>query len=106
MVNEMIPEKDIQLLEYLLAATSSGKIRWEPTAAENQFTAGFKGKYSIVVSRTRTGYWLAMVNDKEQEMLSISNDDDPASRVEALFNAARRVALDVDTAIEDIIKGE
>jgi hypothetical protein len=106
MVNDMVSEKDSQLLDYLSAGTDAGRIRWQPTAVDDEFTTSFKGKYNVVVSRTRTGFYLVMVNDQEQEMLSIDNDDDARSRVRDIFNGARRTALNVDTAIDDIIRGE
>jgi hypothetical protein len=104
MVNDMVSEKDAQFLDYLSTATDAGKVRWQPTAANDQFTASMRGKYNVVVSRTSGSYWLRMVNDQEQEMLSIDNDADPRDRVMHIFNAARRVALDVDAAIDAIIK--
>jgi hypothetical protein len=106
MMNEMITEKDSRFLDYLLNATDEGKIRWQPTAADDQFTASLKGKYNVVTGTGRGGRWLRMSNDREQVMLFISNDDDPASRIEAIFDAARRDALDVDTAIDEIIQDE
>jgi hypothetical protein len=106
MVNDMVPEKDSQFLDYLSTATDEGNIRWQPTASEDQFTASLKGKYNVVVGRGRGGSWLKMSNDQEQVMLFIANEDDPGDRVEHIFNGARRVALDVDAAIDDIIKGE
>jgi hypothetical protein len=106
MVSEMVSDKDSEFLEYLSTATDERKIRWQPTAAEDQFTSSFKGKYNVIVGTGRAGSWLKMTNQLEQVMLFISNEDDPQGRVDQIFDVARRVALNVDTAIDDIIKGD
>jgi hypothetical protein len=106
MVNDMVSEKDSQFLDYLSATTDAGRIPWQPTAAENQFTASFKGKYNVVVGTGREGSWLKMTNELEQAMLFIADGEDPRGRVEHIFDAARRIALNVDTAIDEIIQEE
>ena len=47
-----------------------------------------------------------MSNEQEQVMLSIRNYDDQLNRVEQIFDSARRIALNVDTAIDEIITEE
>jgi hypothetical protein len=101
----MVSEKDGQFLDYLLTATEAGKIPWQPTAADDQFTTSFKGKYNVLVGTGREGPWLKMSNETDQIMLFISNADDPTDRVERIFGAARRIALNVDIAIDEIIQG-
>ncbi|MBZ5504186.1 MAG: hypothetical protein LAO78_01750 [Acidobacteriia bacterium] len=102
----MITDKDSTFLDYLVTATNEGKIRWQPTATDDQFTASLKGKYNVVIGTGRAGRWLRMSNVRDQVMLFINSDDDPTDRVEAIFDAARRDALDVDTAIDEIIQDE
>jgi hypothetical protein len=102
----MISEKDVQFLDYLAVATEAGKISWQPTAGEDQFTASLRGKYIVVVGSGREGRWVKMTNVDNQTMLFISDDDDPAGRVYDVFNIARRAALRVDAAIDDIVGGE
>lgn len=102
----MLSEKDNQFLTYLSTATNAGKVPWQPTAADDQFTASFKGKYNVVVGTGRDGPWLRMSNEQDQIMLYISSTDDPTDRMERLFNSARRIALNVDTAIDEIIQEE
>src|SRR6266851_8024036 len=106
MVSDMMSEKDGQFLDYLSTATDAGKIPWQPTAADNQFTSSFKGKYNVVVGAGRDGHWLRMSNDQDQVMLFITSNDDPTDRVERIFAVARRIALNVDTAIDEIIQEE
>jgi hypothetical protein len=102
----MISQKDAQFLDYLSTATEAGKISWQPTAGEDQYTAGLKGKYIIVAGSGREGRWVKMTNVDNQTMLFISDDDDPAGRVYDVFNKARRAALQVDAAIDDIVNDE
>ncbi len=46
-----MPEaKDAQLIEGLIRATQDGKVRWIPTAKLQEFTASFRGKFSVIVS--------------------------------------------------------
>ena len=105
-VNDMLSGKDSQFLTYLSTATDAGRIPWQPTAADDQFTASLRGKYNVVVGTSREGAWLRMSNEQDQVMLFITNMDDPTDRVERILNAARRIALNVDTAIDEIIQEE
>jgi hypothetical protein len=102
----MLSGKDNEFLNYLRDASEAGKIRWQPTAGENQFTASLKGKYNVVTGTDDDGPWLKMTNEQDQMMLFIHANDDPADRVGRIFIAARRISLDVDSAIDDIIAGE
>jgi hypothetical protein len=42
--------KDAQLIEGLIRATQDGKVRWTPTAKLQEFTASFRGRFSVIVS--------------------------------------------------------
>ncbi len=46
----MTEPKDAQLISELIKATHAGKIRWIPTARRGEFTASFKGKFSVLVA--------------------------------------------------------
>jgi len=100
----MITQKDSVLMDYLIEGTEAQRIRWQPTAADNQFTSSLKGKYNVVMGTGRNGPWLRMSNEQDQIMLFIPSDDDPTGRIERLFEDARRAALDVDNAIDEIIQ--
>src|ERR1700733_10058810 len=99
----MVLQKDIDFLNYLITATDAGKIPWQSTASDDQFMASLKGKYVVVVAAGRDGAWLRMSNDQAQTMLFITSAEDPGDYVERILNGARRVALNVDTAIDEII---
>jgi hypothetical protein len=100
----MVGEKDAKLLDFLLTSTEAGKVPWQPTAADNQFTASFRGKYNVLVGTGSNGPWLRMANEQDQVMLYILNNEDPMDRIERIFESARRIALNVDTAIDEIIQ--
>jgi len=99
----MVTEKDQQFLEFLIKGTAEGQIRWEPTASENQYTTALKGKYTVTVDKAGNSCWLKMWNERLQEMMFVTSDED--YRVEQIFEYARRGALDVDSAIDEIIGG-
>lgn len=95
--------KDAALMEFLIAGTAAGRVRWEGTVTANEYTASFKGKYNVVVHRRGPDmYQFTMKNDQDQEMLFITSDED--ARVNTIFEAARRAALNVDAAIDEIVQ--
>src|SRR5205814_9797624 len=100
----MVSEKDIALIKFLLEGTSKGKINWQPAAVADRFTTSFKGKYSVTIDRTTDedsgnyGYWVNVINDADQELLSVTHRDDPSVR--ELFEVVRRSSLNVDAAID------
>ena len=99
----MPTQKDLELIQYLRKATDEGKIRWEATPATDQFVVGFKGKFTITLDKLGSTCYLRMTDASDRELLAVS-DDVTIMGVEALFEAARRVALDVDSAINEIIQ--
>lgn len=46
----MIEAKDKELLDELISNTKAGKIRWIPTAKPAEFTASFRGRFSVLIS--------------------------------------------------------
>ena len=108
----MATEKDRNFIDFILEGTRSGKVKWEATAASNEFTTSIKGTYKIVVNQhdefsgydkiTVTYFSLRDVND--QELVGV-----PASVVTSvyeLYELARRNALNVDAVLDDIMGGE
>jgi hypothetical protein len=103
----MATEKDIALVDYLLKLAQEGKLKWEPTARADEFTASLRGKYNIVVARLRPrydyepDYSLRLVDESEQELVRVSDRD--RSAVTELFELARRKSLNVDVVIDEIL---
>ena len=70
------------------------------TAREDEFVTAVKGKYKLKVMRLGTDY-LQMLDKDDKLLLSITADE--YGPVTDLFESARRAALNVDEAIDDII---
>ena len=112
----MANEKDLQLVQQLIEATQQGRIRWDPTARLDEFTSSFKGRFSIVVGKpSEDQYVFRMLDESEREMLNIEYEDShqvlqqytpegACAVVMQLFEAARRQALHVNEAIDDILQ--
>lgn len=100
-MNEHYRQANNALIESLIRGAESGRLQWQATAAENEFTAAFKGKYALTVSRHSQGDLFVMFDDSGREMLRIHSDEDPD--VERLFEAAQRSTLNVDAAIREIV---
>ncbi len=98
----MMTAKDRELLVFLAKGTDAGQIRWEFTAEENQFVTALKGKYKIIVTKLGSVCYLRMTDMDDRDFLSIDSEEyDP---LVDLFEQARRVAFNVDAAIDDILK--
>ncbi|PYT51583.1 MAG: hypothetical protein DMG43_13590 [Acidobacteria bacterium] len=99
----MLTNKDTEFIQYLMESTREGKLRWEPTAVTNEFATSLKGKYKINVRMLGPTRVITMADLDDRELLTVTSED--YAPVWDLFDAARRVALDVDSAIDEILKG-
>jgi hypothetical protein len=99
----MLTNKDREFIQYLLQSTQDGKLRWESTATTNEFVTAIKGKYKVSVRLLGGTHVIAMTDLDDRELLTVISDD--YAPVSDLFDSARRVALDVDSAIDEILKG-
>ena len=99
----MATAKDILLVKFLLEETEAGRVKWEFTATEDEFVTALKGKYKMIVARIGQCY-LRMEDRDEKLLLSISSEE--YGQVEELFYLARRMAFNVDAAIDDILGRE
>jgi beta-xylosidase len=107
----MPAEKDLALLSFLIQATKEGKIPWEPTARQDEFTVSLKGKFNVLVKHfiERDGWeqndaWSLTLFRNDNELTVLTNSI--YADVRELFEAARRYSLNVDEAIDEIIEGE
>jgi hypothetical protein len=106
-------DKDAAFIEALTQNTARGHVKWEPTARSNELTVSFKGEYNVSVREIDGTYYFVMKNREDREMLSFASE--PGNYIEystdwwvrrrlsELFDAARRSALSVDRAIDDIM---
>jgi len=104
-----MPEiNDKALIAKLLAATKSGKLNWQNTATADQFAASYGGRWTLTVDKSwndekgSTDYYLTITNSQGEEVLRIW--DQPDNVLPTLFEQARRRALKVDEALEDLMK--
>lgn len=100
-------ERDHELVDKLIKSTDNGKIKWQATANNDQYAASFKGKWSVLVDEYKPqdepDFWTISIQDADgTEMLRMSDND--YAPVRHLYEAARRAALHVDEAIDDILK--
>lgn len=123
--------KEIELLNELIRATEEGRVTWRPTARVNEFTASFRGHFSVLVSKGENDVChLRIVDEDDRELLHTSDDyilmqtvsslglgaragqtlvgaltGVPPKPVSRLFDLARRGGLKVDQAIDEILQG-
>lgn len=110
----MATEKDTAFAVYLLKLTQEGKLKWETTAAANEFTASLRGKYNVLVAKGVSWggvrydgdpeYTLKLTDQSEQELLRLTERD--YADVVQLFELARRASLKVDAVIDEILGGD
>ena len=103
--------KAVEFFEGVLAKTTAGRIRWEPTAKESEFIAAIGGKFTIAISR----YWnddfpfprhALILKDQDGRELTRQASADGGIDEEAireLYETARRQALHVDEKIDSIL---
>lgn len=99
-------QQDVELVAFLREGTEKGKIEWKPTANKDEYTASFRGKWSVTVNEVSSSLgdllWILRVADTDdREMLRLSSSE--YGPIEYLFDLARRAALKVDLAIADIL---
>lgn len=113
-------EKDRELLQVLLDASSSGRLAWQETAQKGEFTAGVEGRFYAVARRCvrpepGTAGWAAdkllpkeygtffeLRDLQDRLLLQISSSD--SALVDGLYELARRSAFHVDDAVEDALR--
>jgi|SRR5580658_10386686 hypothetical protein len=100
----MITPKDKALLSFLGKETANGNLKWRATAQDNQFTVSLRGKYNVMLLKQGPLVALYLFDVNDRELLQVNQLDDRA--VEEIYEYVRRKALDVDGAIDEILKGE
>lgn len=99
----MPTDKDREFVKFLLASTLSGKMQWEPTAQQNQFTTTLQLKYKVFITSNGSFSLLLLTDDAAQQLVMISSLD--MAEVEQLFEFVRRAALNVDSVLDDLMRG-
>jgi len=106
--------KEKEMVDLLRARTESGSLKWEPTAADDEFLTSVGGGASIFI-RAQTARdpsddtpdVLLSIRDKDdREVFSIYNgqDDVKYQDLRGLHELARRSALQIDKTIDEILQ--
>jgi hypothetical protein len=99
----MWTEKDSKFLDRLLESTKVGKTDWAPTANTKTFTTSLSGKFSISVGGSgENDGWLTIHDANGTRIHYLSSDD--FNQLPELYQLARRRALKVDEAIDELMK--
>ncbi|RLU07405.1 hypothetical protein CS078_10325 [Pseudomonas prosekii] len=109
----MSHEKIARIVMGVIRRTGDGKIDWETTERTGVFQASFPN-YSIRLSTIEgdlgVDYWFAIINNEGATIERVS-DVDLSSNIEAafeemgnLYSAARRIALGVEKALDELLE--
>jgi hypothetical protein len=106
----MATEKDRNFVEFLLEQSRAGRVSWEATAAPNEFAAAVRGQYKVVADQQDVSEGfnanvverLVLRNIDDQVLIEITSREWAAVR--DLYEVARRNALNVDAALDDIMQ--
>lgn len=104
LVITMPTEKDIEFVKFLFESTKQGKVQWEPTARQNEFTTSLQGKYRVFTNNP-TGYpMIELWDDADQTLLNLNSIE--VGVVAELYEFVRRKALNVDAVLDNLMRGE
>ena len=92
----IMPISDDEFVSKILQATEERRIAWEPTANPSYISASFGGKWTIgVLAQNST---LKLLDAEGQQLLAIQD-----TRVNRIFDLAKRQVLKVDEAIAGLL---
>ncbi len=109
-------DKVVELAMQLIRATEEGRLAWRPTARIDEFSTTIQDRYSVLVSKELSGaFYLQLLDEDGRELFQVSITREyvakwthpPAERdpIQRLFDLARRNALRVDQAIDEVLEG-
>jgi hypothetical protein len=107
------PEKTKALVAELRQKTETRKITWEPTAAQDEFVATFRGRVTFTVRKFEDpdvygdSYKLVMRDSEGREMFSFTSrtvgmDVDLHGLYEIAHDSALKVDETIDTILENL----
>jgi len=108
-------DKLIRIAQLIYEKTKNGEIKWEATADEGTFQASLSN-YSILIKRSPnvslpvttlnlTNFTLQICNEQGQVIEELTEYTAIAAdfKIGELFELARRMAMDVEKALDDLI---
>lgn len=105
----MVNTKLLQLAQKIEDKTDHGELNWEETSNDNIFQVSFP-KYSVSIERvpeteqTYEHYVLRLFNERNTLMDELKSSQAPEISLEEIFDKARRTALNVDSALDDLMR--
>jgi hypothetical protein len=82
-----------------------GELKWEPTSGESTFQTSFP-KYSVSITHVAGDYLIRLFNESGRHIESVSSSELYSGGFEKageLFELARRNALQVDNALDELV---
>jgi hypothetical protein len=104
-------EKLAALLQRIYDKTVKGELRWEPTANGNAFTVAF-ARFSLSLERVSEtddlmGYILLRISNDRGQTIEEFTEGQAAqigfAHMNELFDRARRIAMDLDEALDELL---
>jgi hypothetical protein len=104
-------EKLVQLARALFDKTTAGQLHWEPTANQNTFQLSLSN-YSTLISKEldpdEPGHYILLrICNEEGQVIEELYEGEAVnagfSDMRALFNLARRIAMGVDKALDEML---
>jgi hypothetical protein len=98
-------EKQRLLLTRIEERTEKGDLKWSSDAELNSFSAALNPNYLVRTTWPGNTAYVYVIDNTGQEIFKFSEEtEDPASGVSAIWGAARRNALGLDKALDELLK--
>jgi hypothetical protein len=98
-------EKQQLLLTRIKERTEKGDLTWSSDAELNSFSATLNPKYLVRATWPGNTAFVYVVDDTGQEIFRFSEAmEDPPTGVSAIWGVARKNALGLDKALDELLK--
>ena len=91
----------------LAERTAEGRVPWKTAVGESSFSARLGNLLVLISARGDRSIRLSVSNEKGTEVDSVESSDLPhgfSSRLDGLYSSARRMALDTDQTLAELLK--
>lgn len=110
----MVDTRITVLIDRLVDKTKRDEIHWRESVEDGEYQVDFQA-YSVSLKeagRLEGSVFLSIINDRgnvletisDSDLASAGDDIDHANKLLELYRAARRQALSVDKALDDLLK--